>query len=127
MNELAVKVLVVEDDDEAAAAVASTLALCGYDVRVAADGRHAIDEARTFVPDVVVLDLGLPDRDGEEVALELRATLPPRAPIVVITGRTVAQQESLRAIDVILKKPIESSIFMTLISCARAKRSTFND
>ena len=127
MSDVPVKVLVVEDDSEAAAAFASTLALCGYNVRVAADGRGAIDEARAFMPDVVVLDLGLPDRDGEEVAVELRATLPVRAPIVVVTGRAVSQEEWLRAIDVVLRKPVEPNIFMTFISGAVAKRSTFND
>lgn len=127
MREAPTKVLVVEDDSEAAAAFASTLSLCGYDVRVAVDGRGAIDVARTFVPDVVVLDLGLPDRNGEDVAVELRATLPVRAPIVVVTGRAVSQTEWLGAIDVVLRKPVESNIFMSLISCAVAKRSSFSD
>jgi len=123
-----VKVLIVEDDLEAAAALSSTLALYGYETRVAINGEGAILEARAFVPDVVVLDLGLPDRDGEDVAQELRTTLPPSAPIVVVTGRSAAPRpESLRAFDVILRKPFEPKVFASLISCARAKRSTFRE
>lgn len=118
------KVLVVEDDLEAAAALSSTLELCGYDVRVAGDARGALQTARTFVPDVVVLDLGLPDRDGEDLAQELRTTLPWRAPIVVVTGRPAPRPESLHAFDVILRKPVEPKLFASMISCARAKRST---
>jgi hypothetical protein len=44
-----------------------------------------------------------------------------------VTGRAVSQQEWLRAIDVVLRKPVEPNIFMSLISCAVAKRSSFND
>jgi DNA-binding response OmpR family regulator len=127
VNDARVKVLVVEDDVEAAAALALTLMSCGYECRVASDAAGAVVVARTFVPDVVVLDLGLPDRDGEDLAQELRATLPMRAPIVVVTGRPEPQPETLRAIDVVMRKPIEGKLFMSLISCARAKRASLRD
>ena len=124
----ALKVLLVEDDEAAAAVFSYTLTFCGYQVCIATDGEGAIEAARTFVPDVVVLDLGLPDRDGEDVAQELRATLPVSAPIVVVTGRpTTTDPESLRAIDVILRKPVDAKLFASLISCARAKRSMMRD
>lgn len=122
-----VKVLVVEDDQEAAASLSLTLTDCGYDVRIASNAAGAVLVARSFVPDVVVLDLGLPDRDGEELAKDLRATLPMRAPIVVVTGRPETRPESLRSIDVIVRKPVEGKLFMALIACARAKRATFGD
>ena len=127
MNRALVKVLVVEDDVEAAASFSLTLTDFGYDVRVATNAAGAVLAVRNFVPDVVVLDLGLPDRDGEDLAQELRATLPMRAPIVVVTGRPGTRPESLRAIDVIVRKPVDGKLFTSLISCARAKRASLRD
>ncbi len=66
------RVLVVEDDDEIAQALQRSLRLEGYDVRVAGDGVAALDHAHAFLPDLVLLDLGLPKLDGIDVAKELR-------------------------------------------------------
>jgi DNA-binding response OmpR family regulator len=66
------RVLVVEDDDEIALALQRSLRMEGYDVRLAGDGVDALDQAHGFLPDVVLLDLGLPKLDGIEVAKELR-------------------------------------------------------
>ena len=66
------RVLVVEDDDEIALALQRSLRMEGYDVRLAEDGVDALDQAHAFLPDVVLLDLGLPKLDGIEVAKELR-------------------------------------------------------
>ena len=66
------RVLVVEDDDEIALALQRSLRMEGYDVRLAEDGVDALDQAHAFLPDVVLLDLGLPKMDGIEVAKELR-------------------------------------------------------
>jgi two-component system, OmpR family, response regulator MprA len=66
------RVLVVEDDDEIALALQRSLRMEGYDVRLAGDGVDALDQAHGFLPDVVLLDLGLPTLDGIEVAKELR-------------------------------------------------------
>jgi DNA-binding response OmpR family regulator len=62
----------VEDDDEIALALQRSLRMEGYDVRVAGDGVAALDHAHAFLPDLVLLDLGLPRLDGIEVAKELR-------------------------------------------------------
>ncbi|MDQ6750784.1 MAG: response regulator transcription factor [Actinomycetota bacterium] len=66
------RVLVVDDDEEIAQALQRSLRLEGYDVRVAADGVAALDHAHAFLPDLVLLDLGLPKLDGIDVAKELR-------------------------------------------------------
>ena len=58
------RVLVVEDDDEIALALQRSLRMEGYDVRLAEDGVDALDQAHAFLPDVVLLDLGLPKLDG---------------------------------------------------------------
>jgi CheY-like chemotaxis protein len=68
------RVLVVEDDDAIAQVLQRSLRMEGYEVRVAEDGVEALDEAHGFLPDLVILDLGLPRLDGIEVAKKLRET-----------------------------------------------------
>ncbi|MEO7428921.1 MAG: response regulator transcription factor [Acidimicrobiales bacterium] len=80
------RVLVVEDEPVIAAEVEHALSAHGYDVTVAATGREALAAAAAQPPDLVVLDLGLPDLDGVHVCRLLRADLP-TVPIVIATAR----------------------------------------
>lgn len=66
------RALVVEDEAPLAELVSGYLRHDGFEVEVAGDGEDAIHRARTFAPDVVVLDLGLPGIDGVEVCRRLR-------------------------------------------------------
>ncbi|SFL71177.1 response regulator transcription factor [Geodermatophilus ruber] len=66
-------VLVVEDTEEIRELVCTVLRKAGMDVRAVASGTEALAEVRRQVPDVVVLDLGLPDADGTEVCRQIRA------------------------------------------------------
>src|SRR3954463_3591937 len=66
------KVFVVDDNRDAADTLGMFLTLEGYDVRVAYDGDEAIREAGEFHPDVALLDIGLPGRDGYEIARPMR-------------------------------------------------------
>ena len=61
------RVLVVEDDEEIADVLRRSLRQEGHEVRTAIDGEDALQAARDFSPDMVVLDLGLPKIDGVEV------------------------------------------------------------
>ncbi len=79
------RVLVVEDDEDIAQALQRSLRMEGYEVRVAGDGEAALEQAASFLPDLVVLDLGLPKLDGIEVARRLRAESD--VPILVLTAR----------------------------------------
>jgi two-component system response regulator MprA len=81
----AARVLVVEDDLEIAQVLQRSLRLEGYDVRLAGDGEAALDAAAEYVPDLVVLDLGLPKLDGIEVAKRLRSA--DDVPILMLTAR----------------------------------------
>jgi len=78
-------ILVVEDEMKIARLVRDYLEHAGFDVVVAGDGESAIASARGRHPDLVVLDLGLPGRDGLEVTRELRRTS--NVPIVILTAR----------------------------------------
>jgi DNA-binding response OmpR family regulator len=81
------RLLVVEDDDTIGSALRSTLAASGHDVRRVSTGRDAVASVDSEPPDLILLDLGLPDMDGFTVCRELRARLP-LAVIVVLTART---------------------------------------
>jgi len=67
-----------------------------YDVAVAADGTTALRDAAKLRPDLVVLDLGLPDIDGVEVIHRLRGWT--QVPIIVLSGRT-GSQNKVEALD----------------------------
>jgi two-component system response regulator MprA len=79
------RVLVVEDDAEIADVLRRSLRQEGYEVKTSADGIDALDIASGFVPDLVVLDLGLPRLDGIEVCRRLRAE--GDVPILMLTAR----------------------------------------
>ncbi len=79
------RVLVVEDDEEIADVLRRSLRNEGYEVRTSADGVEALEVAAGFVPDLVVLDLGLPRLDGIEVCRRLRADSD--VPILMLTAR----------------------------------------
>jgi two-component system KDP operon response regulator KdpE len=76
--------LVVEDDPAMAEIISGALHARGYDVAVATTGLEALAVASTIEPDIVVLDLGLPDIDGAEVCRRLRRWY--RNPIVVVSA-----------------------------------------
>ena len=66
------RVLVVDDNVSSAQSLAMVLKLEGYDVQVAHDGAVVLEAARTFRPEVVLLDIGLPGMDGYQLACRLR-------------------------------------------------------
>ena len=80
------RVLVVEDDAEIADVLRRTLRQEGHEVRTAGDGFEALSAAAEFVPDLVILDLGLPELDGSEVLKRLRAD--DDVPILILTARS---------------------------------------
>ena len=78
-------ILVVEDEQNIARLVRDYLTQAGFRVLVAADGNRALAMATETAPDLVVLDLGLPGRDGLDVMRELRRDS--AVPIIVVTAR----------------------------------------
>ncbi|HET7094872.1 MAG TPA: response regulator transcription factor [Thermomicrobiales bacterium] len=79
------QILVVDDEPEIARIVRDYLAAAGFGVAVATDGESALAAARAGRPDLVILDLGLPRRDGLDVLRELRRV--GDVPVVVLTAR----------------------------------------
>jgi DNA-binding response OmpR family regulator len=102
-------VLVVEDDEEIAQVLQRSLRLEGYEVKLAGDGVEALEESHAFLPDVLVLDLGLPRLDGIDVARRLRDG-GDDVPILMLTARD-ALDSRVTGLDVgaddYLVKPFE--------------------
>jgi DNA-binding response OmpR family regulator len=102
------RVLVVEDDEAIADVLRRSLRAEGHEVQSAADGVEALAQAEQFVPDLVILDLGLPRLDGTEVLKRLRDE--GDVPILILTARTETEDrvEGLDAgADDYLPKPFE--------------------
>jgi two-component system KDP operon response regulator KdpE len=85
------RVLVVDDDPQLSRALRITLHAAGYDVGTAPDGRTALKRAAVDHPDLVILDLGLPDLDGTEVLAGLRPWFP--GPVLVLSARADSQDK----------------------------------
>jgi len=90
------RVLVVDDEPQIVRALVVNLRARGYDVLIAQDGRSALALASERRPDLIVLDLGLPDLEGTEVIVALRSWT--TVPIIVLTGRT-DQIQKIAALD----------------------------
>jgi DNA-binding response OmpR family regulator len=67
------KILLVDDNEDQTATLAVLLQVSGHQVETAGNGQSGIELARSFRPDVAILDIGLPDMDGYELARKLRS------------------------------------------------------
>lgn len=90
------RVLVVDDEPQIIRFLKPSLRATGYEVIVAVDGAEALKAAATQAPDVVLLDLGLPDMDGKDVISELRTWS--KVPIIVLSARD-REAEKIAALD----------------------------
>ena len=95
-GEIRNKIVIIEDDPGICTFLKTTLAAEGYDVIVAASGRSALDVISSHCPDCVLLDLGLPDMDGNEIIRSMRGWT--STPIVVISARSM-EQDKATALD----------------------------
>jgi two-component system, OmpR family, KDP operon response regulator KdpE len=90
------RVLIVDDEPQIIRFLRPSLTAAGYDVFVAATGAEALKAAATSAPDIIVLDLGLPDMDGKDVISQLRPWC--SVPIVVLSARD-RETEKVAALD----------------------------
>lgn len=109
-------VLVIEDEKNISNFIFKTLSSQGYRVSCAATGTEALSLATSLCPDILLLDLGLPDMDGMKVIQQLRSWS--NCPIIVVSARTL-ELDKVRALDAgaddYLTKPFGTSELMARI------------
>jgi CheY-like chemotaxis protein len=105
-----VRVVVVDDEPDAAEALQTLLELDGYNVKVAHDAIEAFDTIAAHAPHCVLLDLGLPEMDGCELARRLRERYGPELTLLAVTGwarEEDREQAELAGVDYVLLKPVQ--------------------
>jgi CheY-like chemotaxis protein len=113
-------VLVVDDNADYAATLAEVIVELGHEVRVAPDAGEALRIARSYRPDLVLLDIGLPGVDGYELGRRLRAEpTTAKTTLVAVTGygQVTDRAKSAEAgLDLHVVKPIDLAVLEDLIA-----------
>jgi len=127
MTEAMFRILVAEDDAGLREVLRALLEAEGYRVVPAETGERALVEARTHKPDAVLVDLGLPDRDGQDVIRRIREFSP--VPIIVLSARTMESEKVLAlegGADDYVTKPFGATELLARVRAAlrRSARST---
>jgi len=126
-NARALRVLVVDDNVDAAESLASLLELSGHQTRVANDGEQALRTAHEFHPEIVFLDIGMPGKDGYEVARELREAADTRETVLVALTGWGAKDDRARSrqagFDHHLTKPAGLAAVDDLLAQLMARRA----
>jgi CheY-like chemotaxis protein len=114
------RILVVEDNEDARRMMEAMLTLEGHSVCAAADGASALDVANAWRPDVVLMDIGLPDMIGYDVARRMRQSgLDGHVKLVAITGYGQARDERrayAAGFDLHLTKPVSPELLRNVLS-----------
>lgn len=126
MTETMFRILVVEDDADLREVLRALLEAEGYRVIEAATAARALIEARSHKPDAALVDLGLPDRDGQVVIRKIREFSP--VPIIVLSARTMESDKVLAldgGADDYVTKPFSSTELLARVRAAlrRSARS----
>ncbi|HUQ06805.1 MAG TPA: response regulator [Kofleriaceae bacterium] len=118
-------ILVVEDDGIYADFVASTLRAAGHEAAVASTAAEARKHVQSGRTDGVILDLGLPDESGYDLARDLRAHLLPAATIIILLTASLYPERDLATavgIDMVLTKPVEAELVHGMVEFIRTRR-----
>jgi CheY-like chemotaxis protein len=123
------RVLVVDDNRDAAESLAMILDISGTQVAVALSGQEALEKVRSFAPDIVLMDIGMPGMDGYEVARRLRADEATRELLLVaLTGWGQVEDRERAAemgFDEHLTKPVDPAALDQVLALRRDVAGTF--
>jgi CheY-like chemotaxis protein len=113
------RILVVDDSVDSAETLAELLRILGHDVPLAHDGAEAVDAARDYRPEVILLDLGLPGMDGYAVAQQLKKEGTAGRKLIALTGYS-DQRDKQRTQEVgfdhHLVKPVDPDALQKLLT-----------
>jgi CheY-like chemotaxis protein len=124
------RILVVDDDGDSVEVLRELLEGVGYEVRTATDGNQALEFAASFEPDVVLLDIHLPEFDGFEITRRLVASGPRRPRVVAMTGYSRLDAKLWAfGFEALLHKPIQFGQALEVLAdlgfrCAAEPRSS---
>lgn len=117
------RILVVDDNHDSALSLAMMLSIMGHETRTAHDGESAVSTAEQFLPDVVLLDIGLPKLNGYEVAQRIRSAEWGAAMfLIAVTGwgqDEDRQRSSEVGLDLHMVKPVEPAALEKLLASLR--------
>jgi two-component system KDP operon response regulator KdpE len=117
------KVLVVDDEPQIRTLLRATLGRAGYAIAEAANAREALSAKSIDKPDLILLDLGLPDRDGLELVTALRAE--PRSALIVVSARDQTEQK-VAALDLgaddYVTKPFDTEELLARVRASLRQR-----
>jgi CheY-like chemotaxis protein len=111
-------ILIVEDNADAREALRVLLELEGHAVEAVGEGQHALEAVRARVPDIALVDIGLPGMDGYELARQLRSVDSRRPFLIALTG--YGQPEDRKratdaGFDEVLIKPVDPTALTQLL------------
>jgi DNA-binding response OmpR family regulator len=110
------KILLADDDKSVRRSLARVLESEGFDVLTAEDGRAAVREFIAEFPDLVLLDLNMPDKDGWE-AFDLIETLHPFVPVIIITARPHQfGRAKMAGADALMEKPLDFPLLVQTVN-----------
>ena len=114
------RILVVDDNHDSALSLAMMLSIMGHDTRTAHDGESAVETAESFLPEVILLDIGLPKLNGYEVAQRIRGEAWGRSMfLIAVTGwgqEEDRQRSSEVGLNVHMVKPVEPAALEKLLA-----------
>ena len=112
------RILVVDDNQDAANSLAAMLELEGHSIDIAYTAQHALERAEATRPEVILLDVGLPDMSGYDVAIRLRPSLL-ETQIVALTGYGHAEdirRATSAGFDAHVIKPVDFDTLMQILA-----------
>lgn len=128
MSETKAKILVVEDEEILLTALKEELGSGGYLAEGAADGVEGLEKAKSFKPDLILLDLLMPKMDGMEMLQKLKADAATRdIPVVILTNLSdyekISEALSLGAMDYLVKANYRLEDLLEKVSTVLARKS----
>lgn len=125
------RVLIVDDYPDAADVACTLLTMLGHECRSASNGREALEAARTLEPDIALLDIGLPDISGYEVANELRRAYAGKPLYLAAVTGWGSPADRVRAIaagfDLHVLKPADGRTLRDILRLAEARQLIEDD
>jgi CheY-like chemotaxis protein len=118
------RILVVDDNHDSALSLAMMLSIMGHETRTAHDGESAVVTAESFLPEVILLDIGLPKLNGYEVAQRIRESAWGQSMfLIAVTGwgqEEDRQRSSEVGLNVHMVKPVEPAALERLLAELRS-------